>query len=224
MQYLLEVKEDPNVGELGVYIKGKSSRPHFDACFSANGFAHDILEHTYTMTGNPVEDELMAIGGFYYIRVLGGYSNRYRYTTKEDLASSVYSLLEDCSFYCEDILISDPKQYRINDSEYNDAINHAVSKGHRTYKQYNSEKDCYKFTATEIKFIKGWICKGFSYTKNRYRGLDSCNLVYKFNTIERELESLFKSIDYEGQQFKVNINVKQNKVNWEQLHEPDYYK
>ena len=140
----------------------------------------------------------------------------------------MYSLLESCSCYCEDVFVSDPKQYRLNDPEYNDVINHAVikghkTKGHKTYKEYNSDEDCYKFTATDIKFIKGWICKGFSYTKNRYRRLDSCDLVNRFNTIERELESLFKFIDYEGQQFKVNINLKQNKVKWEEIHEPDYY-
>ena len=223
MHLLLEVKEDKNIGELGVFVKGKTSRPHFDGCFDSTSLAHDVLEHPYLMTGNPIEDELMALGGYYYIRVLGRYSNKYRYTTEEDLTDSVYSLLESCSYYFEDISISDPKQYRVNDSEYNDAINHAVIKGNRTYRKYNNEEDCYKFTTKEIKFIKGWICKGFSYTKNRYRGLDSCDLVYRFNTIERELENLFKSIGYEGQQFKVNINLRQNKVKWEQIYEPDYY-
>ena len=66
MHYLLETKECENYGGVGLLIKGKSSRPHFDPSQLATGLVHDILEHSYVQTGNAIEDELMAIGGAYY--------------------------------------------------------------------------------------------------------------------------------------------------------------
>ena len=217
MHYLLEVKKDENIGMLGTFLKGKSNRPHFDGVFNSRGFAHDILEHSYTQIGNPIEDELMALGGFYYIRVLGGYSR----TDKDSLASSIYGLLEDIGM---DFYITAPKQYRINDKEYNDAIATAVKKGINIYTntKYPREEGRINLTLQQIKYLKGWICKGFSYTKARYRGFDSCDLVYRFNTIEKELARLYNSIAYKGQQFKVNINLHANTVKWSEIHE-EYY-
>lgn len=222
MHYLLESKECENYGGVGLLIKGKSSRPYFDPSQSATGLTHDILEHPYTQVGNPIEDELMAIGGYYYIRVLGGYRTNYGYIREEGLTNSIYSLLED-TYY--DFEITDPKQYRVNDSDYNEVISTAVRKGVNTYKEYNKDEDCFvELTQQQVNFIKGWICRGFSYTKARYRNLDSCDLVYRFNRIEKDLASLFKSIEYEGQQFKVNINLQTNTVNWKEISdEKNYY-
>jgi hypothetical protein len=223
MHYLLESKECENFGGIGLLIKGKSSRPHFDPSQSAASIAHDILEHTHIQVGNAIEDELMAIGAGYYIRYLGGYFNGYKYTDFKDFESDICQMLTHLEI--ENCPLSDPKQYFTRDKKVNLDFDIVIRKGINLYKEeYDDENHKSTFSKQTIKFIKGWLCKGYFYTKARYRNLDSCDLVYRFNTIERELASLFKSIEYEGQQFKVNINLQANKVKWSEIrNEEDYY-
>jgi hypothetical protein len=220
MHYLLETKECKNYGGVGLLIKGKSSRPHFDPSQLATGLVHDILEHSYVQTGNAIEDELMAIGGAYYIKYLGGYFNGYRYTNFKDFESDICQMLT----YLDDCLLSDPKQYFTRDKEVNSDFDIVIRKGIKLYKEeYDDEEYKSTFSKQTIKYLKGWLCKGYSYTKARYRNWDSCDLAYKFKNISKQLESLVKSVDYEGQQFKVNINLQANTVKWKELRDEEAY-
>lgn len=217
MHYLLETKECENCGGIGLLIKGKSNRPHFDPCQSAIQLTHDILEHSYKQIGNPIEDELMAIGGCYYIRYLGNYYNEYRCINLKDFESDICHLLPDLD-------LSDPKQYFTKNKEANSDFDSVIKNGIKLYKsEYDNEDYKTDFTNLNIKYLKGWICKGYSYTKARYKKYDYYELTYKFKSISEQLKSLVKSIDYEGQQFKLNINLQATKVNYKELYaEIDY--
>jgi hypothetical protein len=218
MHYLLETKKCEEYGGIGFVIKGKPNRPHFQPSQSAVSLTHDILEHSYIQIGNPVEDELFALGGLYYIRLLGGYDNGYRYLEARDIESDICQLLD----YMEEI--NDPKQYFTRDKEVNADFDSIIKKGTELYKyEYDDEERDDGFDILTIKYLKGWLVKGYSYTKARYKNWDSCDLAYKFKSISRQLESLVKSIDYEGQQFKLNINLKTDTVNWRELYEETYY-
>lgn len=224
MYYLLETKECENYGGIGLLIKGNSNRPHFDPCQSDIQLTHDILEHSYKQIGNPIEDELMAIGGCYYIRYLGNYYNDYRCINLKDFESDICHLLPDLLFGYE--YLSDPKQYFTKNKEANSDFDSIVKKGIKLYKsEYENKDEYYKtdFTNLNINHLKGWICKGYSYTKARYKKYDSYELTYKFKNISKQLKSLVKSIEYEGQQFKLNINLSTNTVKWRELYaEIDY--
>lgn len=217
MHYLLEVKEWEEVGELGLVIKGKPHRPHFDPAVSAIGLAHDILEHTPKQISKPIEDELVALGAFYYIRVLGGYDTKFRFINVGDLANNIYSLFENIHWDFDGL--QDPKQYWTRDKYVNSDIKQAALKSIELYKEYNAES----LLDINTKYLIGWLCKGYSITKARYKKYDSYDLAYKFKSISKQLESLVKSVDYEGQQFKLNINLSTNKVNWQELYAEDYY-
>lgn len=217
MHYLLEVKEWEEVGELGLVIKGKSNRPHFDPTTTAIGLTHDILEHTPKQISNPIEDELIALGAFYYIRVLGCYDTGYRVITVEDLANNIYSLLEDIHWEFDGL--EDPKQYWTKDKYLNSDIKEAALKAIKLYKEYNEEYPL----DINIRYLIGWICKGYSLTKARYRKYDSYDLAYKFKSISKQLERLVKSVEYEGQQFKLKINLQNSEVNWEELNDEETY-
>lgn len=220
MHYLLETKECENYGGIGLLIKGNSNRPHFDPCQSAIHLTHDILEHSYKQIGNPIEDELMAIGGCYYIRYLGNYNKGYRYLELKDFESDICYLLHNLVFEYE--YLSDPKQYFTKNKEANSDFDSVIKNGIKLYKSENEEYEA-DLTNLNIKYLKGWICKGYSYTKARYKKYDSYELAYKFKNISKQLERIVKLIDYEGQQFKLNINLQTSKVNYKELYaEIDY--
>jgi len=216
MHYLLETKECEEYGGIGFIIKGKPNRPHFQPSQSALGLTHDILEHSYKPIGNAVEDELFALGAFYYIRILGCYDNGCRYSTVQDLGSEIADLLG----YQKDYL-QDPKQYWTKDKYVNADLKEAARKGIKLYKEEYQDEDY--IPDFNQKYIIGWLAKGYSYTKVRYKKWDSYELAYKFKRVSNQLEKLVKSIDYEGQQFKLNINLQTDKVTWEELHEEAYY-
>lgn len=222
MHYLLETKECENYGGIGLFIKGNSNRPHFDPCQSAIQLTHDILEHSYKQTGNPIEDELMAIGGCYYIRYLGKYYDDYRYLELKDFESDICHLLPNLVF--EYNYLSDPKQYFTKNKKANFDFDSVIKNGIKLYKsEYDDEDYKADFTNLNIKYLKGWICKGYSYTKARYKKYDSYKLTYNFKRISEQLKSLIKLIDYEGQQFKLNINLQTANVNYKELYaEIDY--
>ena len=222
MHYLLETKECENYGGIGLLIKGNSNRSHFDPCQSERQLTHDILEHSYKQIGSPIEDELMAIGGCYYIRYLGNYNKGYRYLELKDFESDICYLLHNLVFEYE--YLSDPRQYFTKNKEANSDFDSVIKNGIKLYKsEYENEEYEADLTNLNIKYLKGWICKGYSYTKARYKKYDSYELAYKFKNISKQLESLIKSIEYEGQQFKLNINLQTAKVNYQEFYaEIDY--
>lgn len=215
MHYLLETKECEEYGGIGFVIKGKPNRPHFQPSQSAVGLTHDILEHSFKPVANPVEDELFALGAFYYIRILGVYNNGYTYPTVQNLSYEICELLR----YEEDYL-QDPKQYWTKDKYVNADLKKAVKEGIKLYKEEYSDEDY--IPNFNQKYIIGWLAKGYSYTKARYRKWNSLELAYIFKSISEELKNLFKCIDYEGQQFKLNISLQTNTVNWKEIYDKDY--
>ena len=219
INYLLEVKKDEELtGELGLVVKNKEvNRPYFQPATTSSLLTHDILEHPYRQITGDIEDELMAIGGVYYIRYLGQYeTTKYRYTELRDLSSDICEILR---YLNNGYKLNNPKQYSTKNKYVNKDIQKVVKDAIKLY--INEFEELLNCDNTLIKYIQGWIFKGYSYTKKRYYKYDYYTLSYIFKNIEEELNNLYKNISYEGQQFKLKINLNQIKIYWKEVEEWD---
>lgn len=73
MQYKLVIREHEDYGEQGIAIVD-NPRDYHEPAISGLVLAHDILEHPATPHHNGIADELMALGGIYWIRLQTGLS------------------------------------------------------------------------------------------------------------------------------------------------------
>ena len=85
---------DRNAEWAGWLMQGQEG--NFDPMFEGYGVAHDVLEH-FTDHDSGIEDEMMAFGSIFYIRVDGGYSFN-GYSGLKNLLYEIVTFLAENSF------------------------------------------------------------------------------------------------------------------------------
>jgi hypothetical protein len=198
MQYLLEVRENPEYGENGLIIKTMKGRDHFEPL---NGLviAHDIIEHSRDAHPNCYVDEFMALGAIVGGRIENGYLQGTRYLSFYDITAEITQLAVS-HFYSGYMDLVLPCNFRLRDLEITDQIRSAVRKGLSSVS--NEIGESYTFTDNTVDYITGWICKGYSLFKKRFQGLQIsyiCN--HLFDTIKEECDLFLKCAEIGDQAY-----------------------
>jgi hypothetical protein len=199
MKYLLEVREHTEYGEKGLIIKN-IGRDHFDP-LNGQVIAHDVIEHPVKAHPNCYVDEFMALGAIVGGRIENGYLQGTRYLSFYDITADITQLAVS-SFHSGYNLVL-PCNSGLRDIEITADIRSAVRKGLASVSDEIEES--YNFTDNTVDYITGWICKGYSLFKKRFKGLqiyEICN--YLFNTIKEECDLFLKSTEI-GDQAILNV-------------------
>lgn len=222
---ILIAKKCPQSGELGYIFKALPFNP--DLFMVSNDpllIAHDLLEHPNGLKNiGTIHDELMALGGIYFIR---GYDGRLRrdrigsvYSFEENISSDIVRMFGELTFV-------DFKPYTkrtmstVPDEKFKEVI--SLTRG-ELVKEY--DKDIFKSvhdrgtnTNIYLKSALAYMRLGYRKTARRFNN-DACYANNLFWEITDKLAPYFKYVDYEGQQLKLSVDG--NKVYVDEYYE-DY--
>lgn len=216
MRFTLTCKENPNTGELG-WLDSRITCDAYDSSAYGLGLAHDILEHAAFDT---VADEIEAHGAMYRIRYEGGWCNPWNFNVLDMDAFALEWVSLIGGLGNESCLRTPPKTRPLSD-EIEEDISTIIEKG-KGFVASEFGNDI--FSNEEAKRIeevfRAYFRIGYRKVGKRFKGLMSCEIAALFDSLTKEFEK-FKP-ENEGQEIKVTVNLKAQRVSIEEvIHE--YY-
>lgn len=190
---ILEVRKDLELGELGFMVKGTPMMNYPMVATRGAVVAHDLLEHVNGVSEiGSVGDELEALGAAWYVR------GQHGMVTDVGMSGDVYGLLE---------LHNQGVPFRVDVKrtqacDYDDVFEYAIGAAVQSFLKYNEDVDANRleeFKTAALSLMR----TGYRKAKRKYK--DFC-VATLFCEIEREVDSIVKEIEYEGQEFKLRYD------------------
>jgi len=207
LNYILEVRECDEFGGLGLTFQG-SRIEEYNPCQSGRLLAHDLLEHHKLEIGG-VGEELKAMGAAWYIR--GQFEDITRpannNTSYDHLASDVgpdlyMKWLGYGGFGCS---VGSHVIDCAHSFELRQVIEHAKE---LTKQEYPEDFDLVKWAIYSNQALC-FMIKGYQLAAKRFNPIGGASIANSlFWNIAREADECINQIEYEGQQFKLSIELK----------------
>ena len=222
--YILEYKEDQEMGGMGFYIHGATMNgDEYNMATDGLLVAHDILEHQRIKDIGSIGDELKAMGAIWYVRAqFGDFKNRHIEPAKH-LASEITRMARDY-FYSPYIRCKVPvKREHWLHEEFNyiidmarDDLKHELDNP----EEWNSpEVDKYFATVMPL------MIEGFQHAEKRFNRIGGAMAANRlFHAIECACDNALGFAEYEGQRFKLHVDFLKGSAVWEECYdeEEDY--
>lgn len=228
MKYTLLYGEDQEHGSMGFRIEGsKEIAGAYNMATDGVLIAHDILEHRAIKKIGTIGDELMALGGVWYVRGQHGELRRDRfgsaYTPAQNIASDVCNMGRD--------IIAGWKKYnekipnvKINGHLYLEDFEDIINESRRMLKleldgdiEYTTEQ-LEKYLQDALKFmIAGFnqVQKRFARYNNRFQANNI------FWSIVEAVDTALKHAEH-GQKLQMNVNFQTAETNIKDITYGDY--
>lgn len=193
--YKLTVAENQLTGEIGVIVcTGRKYHDPWDGTTAA----HDILEHPATPHHDPYIDEFMALGAMAASRIATNHRSfsRPRADSLADLSSDIARLvLERPQQLCPISSRNRVRDSRIV-SDFIDCVKAGIEEARYELK-HEPEFEIHEINEEELSSIVGWMCKGYSLYRARFRRSPG-NAIYLFDQIQEEVDRWLSDNDLEG--------------------------
>lgn len=207
MRYLeIRTIRDEMTGELGFNLI-KNGMPNNGSEFVAGHgliIAHDIIEHQQGLKNiGTLEDELIALGGITYTRVVTGELQTPIFTGEKSLSFDIARMFE---YYSEKCYRSGKKYYPkrlLEDYEY-DSIMETIQIARKSLilnedEEWYYDDDRKKYIEPYLSWCKHLMLHGVYKAEKRFG--NNHVALHVFKMIEEEVNRHSKWIDYEGQEF-----------------------
>lgn len=186
--------------------------------FLGMAVAHDILEHMPGDKGT-FEDEMQALGASLWIRSNGYYQRNGNINPVHVHIGSEFENQKDYfSQRGDGICISDPGRTLALDEWVENDITEALKYGRKCERDRCRENEGYGddtitlMTSRNMRYIHGWMRKGYRRTVRRYKGIQSYQVEHMFITIEEKADLLIKHAEIEGAKVKFIVDVDRGDV------------
>jgi len=213
MRYLKIVAiEDNMTGDLGFNLVN-NAMPNTGEEFVAGGgliIAHDIIEHQQGLKKiGTLEDELIALGGIVYTRVITGELSNFVMTGEENLSHDITRMFE---YFNENTKRTGKKYYpkRLLEEYECDSIDETIQKARKSLILNECEEHYYDDSRkTSIEPYLAWtrhlMLHGLYLAEKRFG--DSYIALNAFRRIKEEVDRF--TPDYEGQEFLLGYDFNQ---------------
>jgi hypothetical protein len=215
MRFKLTAKANQNTGEIGWLDSRIRGSDVFEPLSYPIGLAHDCIEHA---AFGSVADEIEAHGAMYRIRYEGGWCDPFGGNSLNlDLfAAEWVNLFQGLS---TEPYLPTPRKTRPLDSAVEEDISEIIELGQQMIRDELSDAD-----ADDIRRIadvfRAYFRIGYRNVAKRFKGLPAYEIAHLFS----ELAQAFKrrSIEYEGQEIEVTVDLKARTVRIEEVYEEVY--
>jgi len=209
MQFTLTAAENENTGELGWLDSRVGHSSIFEPLEWAYGIAHDCLEH---FAFRHVADEIEAHGAMYWVRYEGGWSApKYGNTLSLHSFSHEWPNLYN-GLVTDNSYMPTPPRTRALDSHIESDISEIIALGQQMI-CYADEDDIRQIAQAFRAFFR----IGYRKAARRFKGHAACEVANIYNMLAQAIER--QSLEYEGQQIKVRVNLKTGRVSVEEIYE-----
>lgn len=228
MKYILHYEKDQDTGELGFRIEGsKAIAGAYNMATDGVLIAHDILEHRAINKIGTIGDELMALGGVWYVRGQHGELRRDRtgsfYTPAQNVASDVVNMGRD--------IILGYKKYReklprvqVNGHLFLEDFQEIINEARNSLIK-ELEGEVYTKTALEnyLDCALKFMIAGFNHVQKRFARYENRFIANNiFWHIAEAVDKAIKWAEFEGQQFKLFVNFKDPAARVEEFYPASY--
>lgn len=232
MKYVIQCREDPCTGLLGLCLK---EMPRLDNDEPETGggllIAHDLLEHVNGVSAiGSIGDEIQALGAAWYVRFQHGVNNPADpgagsyYTSEQNVAHDISRLALKVGDGAA-VGIPTPKTRKhIFDEEFESIVHHA-KKSVRDEASYRWDAEYDREHAFSDINAKYWPCviphlrAGYNAANRRYRGKEVLRL---FSEVQRVVDRGCRP-EYEGQQWALHMNIAGRTARVEELYTGEEY-
>lgn len=221
--YILEAKEDRELGELGYLFK---DTPIISAPMVSNDgllLAHDLIEHVNGLHKiGSIDDEIEALGSSYYIRGQTGQLRRddfgSRYSPEENYASDILNLF---MYYNDGVDFKTPIP-KTRACIFDEAFKEILNIGKHQIKQELENEDIDRgrletFLHASLHYLR----KGYRKAKKRFPNAYKINNL--FFALADELTKWVKSPKYEGHQIELKIDFNSCRFRIDEFYPEDFY-
>lgn len=223
VKYTLVTKKDAEYGNMGFYFEGTQYTEGMTAASEGMLIAHDLIEHSDVRKIGTIGDELKALGAIWYVRGQFGELRR-------DRTGSNYSISENIA--CE--IVNMGRMFVQDNRKFHAPIPIVRTCGGITYieetiedarrllrseldEEYRGSKRINEYLDAARQFmIKGWQDAG-----RRYKRIGANGANTLFWKIAKEADRYVKEIEWDGEEFELNVIYKTKKVNMRRI-EADY--
>lgn len=222
MRFKLTAKENHDTGEIGWQDSRIRGSDIFEPITYPIGLAHDCLEHA---AFGSVADEIEAHGAMYWVRYEGGWSDpKFGQTLNmESFTIEWENLLR--GLMMEGYLPSVPKT-RPLDSAIEEDISTIIEQGRACCIRNviaddpSRDEDSRKELERLADVFRAFFRRGYRKAVRRYKGLAGCEVANLYNLLAQAFER--QSIEYEGQEITVTVNLKTQRVTIEEVYPAEY--
>lgn len=170
-------------------VKGSGWRlvntPAFDPLNVGYGIAHDAIEH-FQAGEEGIENEMMAFGSIYHIRILGGWWYQFGFNVNPPkmVAWDIARFLHEIDF---NIKACDTKPSKTMNNFFVEGLQHYIE--HLATK-YNVPRQSDQMVKAIYAYQTacGWMTKGYTRSKKRWSGHTSEALTNMFNSVSNAID------------------------------------
>ena len=218
---ILQAKECPVSGELGISVKG--TKPFLQCAYSGLLVAHDLLEHQQGLNRiGTIGDELIALGGIWFVRGQYGDINR----NARNMSSAEESLATDFITLAEYFINGTPIRENIParaDSELKEIAKHCLSLVDLNSVFSGCIHKKREFETAAIRLFS----KGYGMARRRYERKDKARGGFLVNSLFWEIaETLDKTVFSElysvGQEWQLSYTLEKGITKIEKITEYGY--
>jgi hypothetical protein len=211
---IIRIAEHQEYGSIGAQVESKE---HFAE--PAQGFtvAHDILEHFPGDDGSS-EAEFMALGASLYVRDADAwyhYENLHKPSVAENMGPELPEQIRYMEERFEDGFLRDPGRTKTLGNPIEDYIDQIIKVGVRSCETGEPRPPFMR--DSELWKIRGWMRKGYRRAAKRYRKYPEWKMCQIFRNLTQQIDIAIKQHEYEGQEFKILIDLQTEEVRLKEI-------